>query len=318
MISLSFNRKSLSVSVAAAMLAGCGAPQPPIGAPGAIPQSVVDAPDYKVSKPLLFVVNTDSFMYAPVTVYDATANNPRPIVFIKRGLVQPEGDCVDSAGTLYVTDYQANHVVEYLLGKTRPFKTISEGLNGPAFCAIDSQGNLWVTNLGGLTVKEYLKGSTEPHFTIEDGLTYADGIAVDQAGTVYVGNLQPYTSSNVQVYAPGKRSPSRTITDGVRWPVGIAVDANRTLYVTNYNAPCNIEEYRVGDSHPFRELTNGLLGPVNLTVTKTGWLYVSDSPVQGCAPPSSQAAILEFPPGSLKPLRREITRNLHYPGGVAY
>ena len=44
MKSLSFNGSALSSCVAAAMLAGCGGSQPPIGAPGAMPQSHAMAP----------------------------------------------------------------------------------------------------------------------------------------------------------------------------------------------------------------------------------------------------------------------------------
>jgi hypothetical protein len=39
MRSLDFSRNALTSCVAAAMLAGCGGSQPPIGAPGATPQS---------------------------------------------------------------------------------------------------------------------------------------------------------------------------------------------------------------------------------------------------------------------------------------
>ena len=42
MKSLDFVRFALSMGVAAALLAGCGGSQPPIGAPGAMPQSLGD------------------------------------------------------------------------------------------------------------------------------------------------------------------------------------------------------------------------------------------------------------------------------------
>ena len=40
---LDFGRMALCSCVAAAMLAGCGGPQPPIGAPAAVPQSRASA-----------------------------------------------------------------------------------------------------------------------------------------------------------------------------------------------------------------------------------------------------------------------------------
>ncbi|MGC2495189.1 hypothetical protein [Candidatus Binatus sp.] len=43
MTRLDFSRNAHSVFVAAAMLAGCGGSQPPIGAPGAMPQRRLSA-----------------------------------------------------------------------------------------------------------------------------------------------------------------------------------------------------------------------------------------------------------------------------------
>jgi hypothetical protein len=51
MRSLDFIRYALSSCVAAAMLAGCGGSQPPIGAPGAMPQSPTKSARFNGSIP---------------------------------------------------------------------------------------------------------------------------------------------------------------------------------------------------------------------------------------------------------------------------
>jgi hypothetical protein len=86
---LDFGRYALSIFAAPGILAGCGGSQPPIGAPGAMPQSRetmrwIDnsAPAYKTSAPLLFVVNFDSPPYDAVAIYNARVNNPNPIAVI--------------------------------------------------------------------------------------------------------------------------------------------------------------------------------------------------------------------------------------------
>ena len=319
------SRGALSLC-AAAMLAGCGGSQPPIGAPGAIPQSPEVAepssvtPAYKVSGPLLYVVSADLGI-TPLTIYKANAHDPKPFAEITKDNYNPSGDCIDGDSTLYVTD-QYNFgafVAEYPLGHTKPLRVITKGINTPAFCAIDASGNLWVTDIGLDDVAEYLKGATKPHATITDGLTYPTGVTIDHAGNLYVANnMAGYSQSNIQVYGPGDKSPSRTITDSITWPVGIAVDANDILYVANFtlgrsNVAGNVEEYRAGQSTPYQTLTDKLIHPIDVVVNKKGWLYVAD-----WGDTTGEQVIREFPPHSLKPSSREITKGFFSPQGLAY
>jgi hypothetical protein len=319
MKSLDISRCALS-ACAAAMLAGCGGSQPPIGAPGAMPQTQSPvAPTYKVSGALLYVA-----LYYPtaVLVFDAAANNPKPIATITKGIDDATRPCDDSNGMLYVPNDPSNGpgwISEYALGQTKPLRSITKGISTPGGCAIDSSGNLWVTNLGGENVTEYLKDSTKPHLVITKGLTYPTAVAIDRAGNLYVTNPEPFSAPNVQVYAKDQKSPSRTITDGVTYPVGVAVDAHDTLYLVNLFYSCNIEEYRTGQGQPFRTITDGLYGPESIVVGRNGWLYVTDEPdVTGCATSSEPTAILEYPPHSLKPSSREITKDIFGPSGLAY
>ena len=303
-------------------LAGCGGSQPPIGAPGAmarpLSRGVVTSPslmpNYKVSGPLLYVANA-GLTLTPLTIYRADAHDPKPIATISKGINNSRGTCIDSDGTLYVTNFASGTgwVSEYALGQTKLLRVISKGINFPGYCAIDASDNLWVTNLGGDNVTEYLKGSTKPHATITKGLTYPVGIAIDHHGNLYVSNYKPYSAQNIQVYAPGETSPSRTITNGISSPVGVAVDANNTLYVTTQDPPSQIEEYRFGQSTPFRTITKKLSYPEGLAIGKNGWLYVAN---QGQY--SSERAVLEFRPNSTEPSSREVTKGLFAPLGVSY
>src|SRR5580658_5445144 len=250
MKSLNFSRSALNYCMAAALLTGCGGSQPPIGAPGAMPQSSSSAVSYAHSGPLLYVSNMGDAH--DVTVYRAGAKDPSPIETISKDLEQPVGICLDGQETLYVVDVNG-WVAEYPAGKTKPSKKITKGLNAPAFCAIDSKGNLWVTNVYGPNVTEYLNGSTKPHTVITKGIVSPDGIAIDHSGNIYVSNHPTPSSGNVLVYSPGSKSPSRTITDGVTTPIGLTVDAKGTLYVTNSEAN-NVEEYRSGQSLPYQTI----------------------------------------------------------------
>ncbi|MGA8795658.1 MAG: hypothetical protein WB526_01155 [Candidatus Cybelea sp.] len=323
MKSLDFSRYALSSCVAVAILAGCGGSQQPISAPGflqnisqshEIVESSAVMPTYKVSGPLLYVANWGP--NEPVTIYEANANNPKPIATISKDIDFARGTCIDGDGTLYVAnepDSGTGWVSEYAFGQTKPLRVITKGIDFPGYCAIDALGNLWVTNAFGDDVTEYLKGSTKPYATITKGLTYPIGIAIDHAGNLYVSNYRLYSDQNVQVYAPGSKSPSRTITNGVSSPVGIAVDAHDTLYVTTADPPSQIEEYRSGQSTPFRTITDQLSYPDGIVVGKNGWLYVAN---QGQN--THEREILEFPRHSAKPSARKITKKLFDPLGVAY
>ncbi len=319
--------RSLSRSLligAAAMLAGCGGPQPPIGAPsllqnvrqdGAIVRAESVGQTYQTSRPLLYVTSSGDPSY--ISVYDVTAKNPKPLAAITKDVNLPQGDCIDGDGTLYIVNSSSSGgwLSEYALGQTRPLRVVTKGINTPSFCAIDAPGNLWVTNIGLRNVTEYLRGSTKPHTTITTGLKYPDGIAIDHAGNMYVGNLLARYSeqSNIQVYPAGSKSPSRTITDGITWPVGIAIDSHDTLYVANFTAPGNVEEYRSGESKPYRTVTEDLDNPADVVLNKSGWLYVAK-----WGTTSGQQAILEFSPHSVKASSRAITKAVFNPIGLAY
>jgi hypothetical protein len=317
-------RFALTIGLAATLLVGCGGSQPPIGVPLAAqqgraiaahaahgaswmsPQERVGSPDYEVSGPLLYVAN---YGYDSVTVYHVKRRNPTPIATILDGLNSPTGDCLDSQGTLYVTNEPISNggwVSKYPLGKTEPSMTITNGINTAAYCAIDSAGNLWVTNIGGPNVTEYLRGSNTPHIVITKGLAYPVGIAIDHSGNLYVSDRK---NSDVVVYAARSKTPSRTITDRVTSPVGMAIDANGVLYVANITEK-NVEEYLPGAAHPYKTITQGMPTPAGVIASKNGWLYVANGS-------GVNDLVVEFPPGSVTPSKRHVSKDLHGPLGVA-
>lgn len=289
---------------AAALFAGCGGLESPIG----MPESSVSAQsrnDYNTKGQLLYVTD---FIAWTVTVYRAGSNDPAPIATISRNLNDPAGACIDAQGTLYITN-QPNSgpgwVSEYPLGQTTSSEIITKGVDTAAYCAIDSSGNLWVTNIGGPNVTEYLHGSKTPQSVITKGISHPVGIAIDRSGNLYVANR--LTSSNLVVYAPGSKTPSRTITDGITSPVAIAIDANGVLYVANVSE-ANVEEYQPGGYHPYKTVTQGLITPAPLTVNKKGWLYVAND---------EQNNIVEFRPGMITPSKRQVSKGVHTPIGLA-
>ncbi len=144
---------ALSVSVTAALLAGCGGSQSPIGAPGAMPQSRAIATHAdrgsswmaggEAKWDLLYVSNGNG----TVTVYRFWK---RDLVGTLTGFVEPTGECVDAVGNIFIADAAAHKIVEYAHGDRFPINELRDGKSEPYGCSVDpTTGNLAVANLDG-------------------------------------------------------------------------------------------------------------------------------------------------------------------------
>jgi len=134
-----------------ALLAGCGGSQPPIGAPGAMPQSRAIAthaarggswmlPEVRRAKELLYISDqATDYVY----VYDYKT---RRLLGRLHGFYKPAGQCVDSKGDVWITDSTAEAAVEYAHGAKRHMNRIRT-LGLANSCSIDpTSGNLAVSN----------------------------------------------------------------------------------------------------------------------------------------------------------------------------
>jgi hypothetical protein len=115
MKSLGFGCCALCNFVAAAMLAGCGGSQPPIGAPGAMVQTSETAthgdrgkswmlPESK-GEDLLYVSNSSG----DVSIYRYQQRN---LVGVLTGFMLPLGECVDKTANVYIVDFRAQTISE--------------------------------------------------------------------------------------------------------------------------------------------------------------------------------------------------------------
>src|SRR5262249_47577682 len=141
-----------------AILAGCGGSQPPIAAPGAMPQTSAIAthaagrkswilPEAKKRK-LLYVADAQT---ADVYVYEYPNGK---LVGTLTGFQEAQGECADAKGDVFITvpsPYSASsEILEYAHGGTEPIATFSDPGYGeePWSCAVDpTTGNLAVTNV---------------------------------------------------------------------------------------------------------------------------------------------------------------------------
>jgi len=141
-------RLAAIVSVAAAMLEGCGVAQTPIDSPAVRGQSAARSgswmlPDASTGD-LLYVANkaNDS---GPANVY-VYSYSDGTLVGTLTGFVNPQGLCTDESGNVFITDEDGYDIVEYAHGGTSPIQILTDPQE-PTACSVDvKSGNLAASN----------------------------------------------------------------------------------------------------------------------------------------------------------------------------
>ena len=139
-----FDYRAVCISIAVAMLAGCGGSQPPTGMPATAAGSV---PSAKRST-LLYVVSLVNSFY----VVNYATGKARLIVFAPIG--SGAGACSDASGDVFIPAYAGRsesrlhgEILEYRHGGQKPVNVLDEGDVVPTSCTVDpTSGNLAVTN----------------------------------------------------------------------------------------------------------------------------------------------------------------------------
>jgi hypothetical protein len=226
----------LTAACAAALLAGCGGSQLPVGGPGGISQSRAIAMHAgrggswlrqgAKAKELLYVTSG--------TVVDVYSYPQGQLDGQLTGFADPYGDCSDPKGDVYVTDYVANVLVEYAHGGTQPIRTLSVPGSGPWSCAVDpSSGDLAVTTAGnssgaGADVAIYRKANGTPKtYTDRAILSYAY-CSYDGVGNLFVDGMPArgygYDFELAELARRGRSLKAVTLQGGVPWMGGLQWD----------------------------------------------------------------------------------------------
>lgn len=222
-------RYALSMGAAAALLAGCGEAQPPIGAPGATPQSPAIAthaerggswmlPEAKHEK-LLYVVGSDrSYSVVYVLSYPA-GKHVGNIVHAISGL------CTDARGDIFMTQswYSASRILEYAHGGAKPIAELRDPYTGVAGCAVDpTTGNLAVENSQDGTTLVYAHARGKPK-SYHNFLLAAKYAGFDDKGNLYTFGVQYYVG--LAELAKGAKSFVMIhITKNIGLPIGVQWD----------------------------------------------------------------------------------------------
>jgi serine/threonine-protein kinase len=195
----------------------------------------------------------------------------KPAILSFSGLYQPQALAVDSAGAVYVSDFN-NRVVKLAAGSNNQEVLPFSGLNYPEGVVVDSGGSVYVADRGNDRVVKLATGSKNQEVLGFNGLNDPDGVAVDSTGNVYVTDTD---NNRVLKLASGSRDQTVLPFAGVSVPWGITVDDSDNVYVTEHDAN-RILKLAAGAVTPTVLPFTGLNTPLDVAVDKNGNVYVAD------------------------------------------
>ena len=242
----------VAVSItAAALLAGCGGSQPPIGAPGAMPQSRAIAthaersgswmlPDAKGGD-LLYVSDNRT-----VTVYSYPRGRLEGTL---RGFYISSGECVDSKGNVFITNFGTSQIFEYAHGDTKRLAVLDSPSAGPNGCSIDPlSGDLAVATLGADfngAIELYKAARGRPTMYTDSNFQQFYFCGYDPNGNLFVDGLsEAGTGHFAFAELPKGKTALKNVTldQYIGWPgevqwdgahIAVADEANPVIYRFN-------------------------------------------------------------------------------------
>jgi hypothetical protein len=164
---------------------------------------------------LLYVSNGDGI----VNVYRYAQHN---LVGELTDFSQPMGECTDSKGNVYITDYATSSIAEYAHGGKTALRVIDGSPYRPYACAVDlKNGDLAVANYsqqdyysqGNLAV--YAHATGKPTYYSNNNLHNVNGCAYDKYGDLFATGFYLYSGAYLYTafgYLPAKSKDFQEIS----------------------------------------------------------------------------------------------------------
>ncbi len=243
------------------------------------------------------------------------------------GLNSPTGLAFDSAGDLFVLEYQPENGAIIKITPSGGQSPFTSGLYYPSALAFNSASNLFVAGLDGALqgyIFEFKPGGGES--TVASGFSGSGGLAFDRAGDLFEsisggGDIYEFTNNN------GTLSTSPGIfASGLITPGGLAFDTNGNLFVSCTFGGDIIKITPGGVQSTFAPVgTAGPSGPGALTFDSGDNLYVGcNGSIIKITPGGTQSTFasglsggMAFGPPPPAPFAEVIT-NIVLPGGAGH
>lgn len=149
------------------------------------------------------------------------------------GFGQPDGECVDAAGNVWIADFLKAQLVEYAHGSTQVKATLSDAGNLPYACAIDpANGDLAVVNFaanpqpGSIGIYRKARGAPQAYSYYNLSIPFFD--AYDSRGRLFVDGITGfYSPSFVLASFRNKTFSTINLNHQVDAPGGVVVVGTR-------------------------------------------------------------------------------------------
>ena len=187
------------------------------------------------------------------TVFAAGFSNPSALAF-------------DSAGDLYVSNYDTNTISKVTSGGA--ISNFASGFNGPTDLAFDAMGTLYVANNGDGSVSQVNNSGNVSTFVT--GLAYPMGLAFDSVGNLFVS-----TAEDNAVWSLAIDGSASLFASSFNNPNALAFDSNGNLYVANQGDNSVSKVTSGGIS--WTSFTNSVAGADGLAFESSGNLYVANN-----------------------------------------
>jgi hypothetical protein len=217
MISTSINRFTRSfVAASVFALAACSSPNGNTGVtPVAMqPSSVSRIPSGTSPKAQLYISDSGT---NEVEVFGWP--KPKTGSALSGSFSEPQGECADQSGDVFITNTGESNVLEYALGSAGSIATIQDGGEYPVGCSFDTQnGNLAVSNIistndgpgsvsiykdaGGTPKDIMVTGMSRVYFLQYDGLGDLFAIGEDSSSEPALAEMKA-GSNKFKVICPG-------------------------------------------------------------------------------------------------------------------
>jgi hypothetical protein len=305
-------RYSLSIG-AAVLLAACGGSQPPIGAPGAMPQTSTLAPRVDRGKSwMLPEAKSEDLIYAVggcggTCILSYPGGKVVGAITGYDGGAYESADCSDDNGNVYIANN--DEVVEFTHAGTTPIATFALPGGSAGGCSVDPVTGSLAVVYAYSPIAVFKPGSGEP-VTYESGLA-ATYCGYDNAGNLFVdGRLAGQKVGLAELPNGGNTFVAVSVSQGVGQPGQVQWDGKYITYESIGYNPVVISQLEVYGSQATVVGSTTLQGIRRFS--RQSWIYkgaiiVRYSSLHGYA---RNIGIWKYPQGG-KPSRK-VTRFAGY------
>jgi hypothetical protein len=308
---------AMLIRLSVAAKPGTGIAHPNLHASWVSPDVVADRHH---KKKLVYI---SSYYSSEVQVYDYKSGKLKADV---TGLSDPQGECVDKKGDVWVADTGASEIVMFKHGATSPTTTLDDPGFYPVGCALDKDGDLAVSNIistgdtdGNVLI--FKKASGTPTSYTPPGLAEDFFVAYDNKGNLFVDGHSVLGSGFGFAELPSGSSAFEAITlnQSIEFPGGVGFDG-KYVTVDDQDADNTVYQFTISGTSGTKEGSSTFDGPIDLL----GYCFVpqkyngKQSPVlvgPDGSPDGDATYIFKYPAGGAA--TRSITTGLEGNSGAA-